>query len=93
MNKENKIVNKLEGYENDYVDSIKIIDDYLLIFYDNINANIYKINLSNEGNDVKFNFIETINYNKNNKIILKRKVFYNKRENIIYIYYIDYFLE
>ena len=90
INKENKKINKLIEFENENIDTIKIIDDFLFIFYDNIKINIYKININKE---VEISFIKTIDYNKNNKIILKRKIFYNKKENIIYGYCIDYLLE
>ena len=90
INKENKKINKLDGFENENVDYIQIIDNYLFIFNNNININIYIIKIENE---VQINFIKVINYNKKNKIILKRKVFYNKKENNFYIYYLDHLSE
>ena len=90
INKENKKINLLDGFENEKVDYIKIIDNYLFVFYNNIKINIYIIKIVNE---IEINFIKAINYNKKNKIILKRKVFYNKKENNIYIYYIDFLSE
>ena len=92
INKENKKVNKLKDFQNNNIDALKVIDDYLFIFYENININIYKIKI-NVNDEVEINFIKTINYNKSNRIILKRKIFYNKKENMSYLYYIDYSLE
>ena len=90
IKKDNKQINKLKDFENELVDYIKIIDDYLLVFYNNTNINIYKINLSDESEII---LIRTVKYNKNKRIILKRKVFYDKKEDLIYVYYIDYSLE
>ena len=90
INKENNKINKLDGFENENIDYIQIIDDYLFVFYNNVNINIYKIKIAKE---IEINLIKTINYNTKNKIILKRKVFYYKKDNIFYIYYIDYLLE
>ena len=90
MNKDNKKINKLKEFETEVIDYIKIIENYLFVCYDNKNINIYKINI---GNDIEINLINTITYNTKNKIILKRKIFYNKKENTIYFYYIDYSLE
>ena len=90
INKDNKKIEKIENFENELIDYIKTIGDYLLIFYNNTNINIYKINLNNE---IEINFLKTIKYNKNKRIVLKRKIFYDKKENLIYVYYIDYSLE
>ena len=91
INDDNKKINQLEIFKNEFVDYIRIIDDFLIIFYNNININIYKINYSNN-NEVQISLIKNLNYNKNNKILLKRKIFYNKKDDIMYIYYIDHLL-
>ena len=88
INKENKEINKLENF-NEIVDYIKVIDDYLFIFYNNTNINIYKI-ITNK--KVEISYLKNITYNTNNKIILKRKIFYNKKTDYIFIFYIDYAL-
>ena len=88
INNESKEINKIENF-NEIVDYIKVIDDYLLIFYNNTNINIYKIKLNKK---VEILFLKKVNYNTNNKIILKRKIFYNKKSDIIFIFYIDYSL-
>ena len=88
INKENKEINRLENF-NEIVDYIKVIDDYLFIFYNNTNINIYKIITSKK---VEISFLKNVTYNTNNKIILKRKIFYNKKSDYIFIFYIDYAL-
>ena len=88
INKDNKEINKLENF-NEIVDYIKIIDDYLFIFYNNTNINIYKIILNKK---VEISYLKKVIYNSNNKIILKRKIFYNKKSDNILIFYIDYSL-
>lgn len=90
LNKDNKKINKLEGFENELIDNIKIIDNYLFVFHNNTNINIYKINISKE---VEINLIKNIKYNNNNKIIVKIKIFYNIKDNLIYVYYMDYKLQ
>ena len=90
INKDNKNINKLEEFKSEMVDDIKIIDNNLFIFYNNQNINIYKLNF---GSNIEIKFFNNIKYNRKNKIILKRKIFYNKKEDIVYFYYIDYLLE
>ena len=86
ISKDNKEINKLENF-NEIVDYIKVIDEYLFIFYNNTNINIYKIILNKK---VEISFLKNVTYNTSNKIILKRKIFYNKKSDIIFIFYIDY---
>ena len=80
--------NKLKEITNDFIDYIKIKDEYLFIFYNNSYINIYKIELNKNNFDI--NYLTKINYNKNNIIILKRKVFYDKNTHNIFVYYMDY---
>ena len=89
INKDKKEINKIENF-NEIVDYIKVIDNYLLIFYNNTNINIYKIRLNKSA---EISFLKNVTYNSNNKIILKRKIFYNKKSDIIFIFYIDYSLK
>ena len=88
INKDNKEINKLENF-NEIVDYIKVIDDYLFIFYNNTNINIYKIIINKK---VEISYLKKVTYNTNDKIILKRKIFYNKKSDNIFIFYIDYAL-
>ena len=80
--------NKLKEIKNDFIDYIKIKEEYLFIFYNNSYINIYKIELNKNNFDI--NYLTKINYNKNNIIILKRKVFYDKNAHNIFVYYMDY---
>ena len=87
-NKINYENNKIKEIKNDFIDYIKIKEEYLFIFYNNSYINIYKIELNKNNFDI--NYLTKINYNKNNIIILKRKVFYDKNAHNIFVYYMDY---
>ena len=87
-NKINYENNKIKEIKNDFIDYIKIKEEYLFIFYNNSYINIYKIELNKNNFDI--NYLTKINYNKNNIIILKRKVFYDKNVHNIFVYYMDY---
>ena len=88
----NNYINKIESIQNEIIDYIKVKDEYLFTFYKNTIINIYKINNNDEesNNNVEIKFIQKVKYNKNNSIILKRKLFYNHNNNCAFVYYIDY---
>ena len=81
--------NKILGIENEIIDNIKIKEDYLFIFSNNTNINIFKINI-NADNKIEIKKIQKLEYNKNKNILLKRKIFYNSNDKIFFVYYIDY---
>ena len=91
----NNSINKIDGIQNENIDYIKVKDEYLFVFYQNSYINIYKIetNDNNKLIEVQLKNIQKLDYNKTNNIILKRKIFYNKKDNAIFIYYIDYLYE
>ena len=83
--------NQVKEIENEKIDYIKVKDEYLFVFCKNTQIKIYKVEYSDNNADIKY--IHKIDYNKSNIIILKRKIFYNKENNIAFIYYIDYLFE
>ena len=91
----NKDTNKIKEIENEIIDYMKIREDYLFVFYKNTHINIYKIEFKdiNNPNKVELKLIQRIDYNKHNIIIMKRKLFFNKKDNTAFIYYMDYLSE
>ena len=85
-------INKIEGVINDNIDYIKIKEDYLFVFFENSNITVYKIELNDNNNSssIKIKNIKKVEYNKNNNILLKRKIYYNKKDDTAFVYYIDY---
>ena len=91
----NKDTIKIKEIENEIIDYIKIKDEYLFAFYKNTHINIYKIELKdiNNSNKAELKLIQKIDYNKHNAIIIKRKLFFNKKDNSVFVYYMDYLSE
>ena len=91
----NKDINKIKDMENEIIDYIKIKDEYLFIFYRNTHINIYIMELKdiNDSIKVELKFIQKVNYNKQSIIITKRKLFFNKKDNTVFVYYMDYLSE
>ena len=87
-NKFDKDNNRIKEIQNECIDYIKIKEEYLFVFYKNSYINIYKIELNKNNVDIKY--LKKVIYNKNNIIILKRKIFYDKNTHSVFVYYIDY---
>ena len=90
-NKFDKENNKIKEIKNETIDYIKIKSQYLFVFYKNRYINIYKIDLNKNNFDIKY--LTQIEYNKNNIIILKRKIFYDEKSHNVFVYFMDYLSE
>ena len=91
----NNNINQIKEIENIIVDCFKVKYDYLFVFYNNSYINVYKIELNDNNNnkDSIIKNIKKIEYNKNNDIFLKRKIFFDKNDSTIFVYFMDYLFE
>ena len=78
----------------------KIYKNKMIIFLNNNKIYYYLINDSNSkdinNNNTKDSIIKNIKkieYNKNNDIFLKRKIFFDKNDSTIFVYFMDYLFE
>lgn len=88
-NEENKETTVLEEFKSNHqencIDKISIAYNYCFIFVNNKTIYIYEID-----KNFSLSYKNKIQFNENNQIIIKIKVFYVKNTNKAFIFYIDF---